>query len=186
MGQTSKPSPPGAVKPVTQKPTAAAGKGVVAWTQWGGPHRNFQTEAAALKDTWPASGPPVVWKRQLGGDGYSAPAVEADVLYTMYGRRNEEVVIAASATTGATLWEQVAPMTFHSDAAEQGDGPYSAPLVVGDRLFTTGVDGRLQCLEKRTGKVLWTQQLWSQHRGSPLMYGYASSPIAFRMVVEMG
>ena len=48
------------------------------WTQWGGPHRNFQTDAPALKETWPASGPPVVWKRQLGGDGYSAPAVEAE------------------------------------------------------------------------------------------------------------
>ena len=26
----------------------------VPWTQWGGPHRNFQTEATGLKDTWPA------------------------------------------------------------------------------------------------------------------------------------
>ena len=41
-----------------------------------------------------------------------------------------------------------------------GNGPYSTPLIVGDRLFTTGVAGRLQCLDKKTGKVLWTQQLW--------------------------
>ena len=175
-----KPAPP---KPAPAKPPAPAVNRAVPWTQWGGPHRNFQTEAPALKDTWPASGPPVVWKRQLGGDGYSAPAVEPDVLYTMYGRRNEEVVIAVSTDTGATLWEHATPMTFHSDAVEQGDGPYAAPLVVGDRLFTAGVDGRLQCLEKRTGKVVWTQQLWSQHKGSPLMYGYASSPIAFRQLV---
>ena len=25
----------------------------VAWTQWGGPTRNFQTEATRLRDSWP-------------------------------------------------------------------------------------------------------------------------------------
>jgi hypothetical protein len=55
--------------------------------------------------------------------------------------------------------------------------------VVGNRLFTTGVAGRLQCLDTAGGKVLWTQELWSDHGGSRLMYGYASSPIAFRDLV---
>ena len=45
-----------------------------AWTQWGGPHRNFQTEATGIKDSWPASGPPVVWQRPMG-EGYSSPSV---------------------------------------------------------------------------------------------------------------
>src|SRR5215208_5251472 len=151
----------------------------VPWTQWAGPHRNFHTESTGLRDTWAPSGPAVVWKRPLG-EGYSSPAVENGVLYTMYGKPKEEVVIAANAETGRTLWEQSAPMTFQSDAPEMGNGPYAAPLVVGDRLFTTGVSGRLQCLDKKTGKLLWTQQLWSDHGGSRLMYGYASSPIAFR------
>src|SRR5687768_6706223 len=88
----------------------------VAWTQWGGPHRNFTTEASGIKDTWPASGPRVVWKRKLG-EGYSSPAVESGVLYSMYGRRGEEVVFAANADTGQTVWEHATPMTFVSDAA---------------------------------------------------------------------
>jgi outer membrane protein assembly factor BamB len=159
----------------------------VPWTQWGGPHRNFQTESAGLRDTWPASGPPVVWKRALG-EGYSSPSVEAAVLYTMYGKPREEVVLAASAETGKTLWEYSNPMTFQSDAPNQGNGPYATPLVVGDRVFTTGVAGRLQCLDKKTGKLLWAQELWKDHRGTRLMYGYASSPIAFRdmIIVPVG
>jgi outer membrane protein assembly factor BamB len=159
----------------------------VAWTQWGGPNRNFQTEATGLKDTWPASGPRVVWKRALG-EGYSAPAVENGVIYTMYGKPHEEVVVAADAETGKTLWERANPMTFASDAPEQGNGPYSAPLVVGDRLFTTGVAGRLQCLDKRSGNVLWSQELVSGHGGSRLAYGYACSPTGFRdfVIVPVG
>lgn len=174
--------------PKTQAPTtartAAASKPVepAAWTQWGGPHRNFQTEATGLKDTWPAGGPPVIWKRSIG-EGYSSPTVENGVFYTMYGRPRQEVVIAGSALDGKTIWEYTTPMTFQSDAAEMGNGPYSTPLIVGDRLFTTGVAGRFQCFDKKTGKMLWTQQLWTDHQGSQLMYGYASSPIAFRDLV---
>jgi outer membrane protein assembly factor BamB len=155
--------------------------------QWGGPHRNFQTEAAGIKDSWPASGPPVVWQRPLG-EGYSSPSVEEGVLYTMYGRPRQEVVLAANADDGKTLWEYTTPMTFQSDAPEMGNGPYATPLVVGDRLVTAGVAGRLQCFEKKTGKLLWTQQLWSDHHGSRMMYGYASSPIAFRdtVIVPVG
>jgi outer membrane protein assembly factor BamB len=165
------------------KPVHKAASPAVPWTQWGGPHRNFQTEATGLKDTWPATGPRVIWKRPLG-EGYSSPAVESGVLYTMYGKPRVEVVVAANAETGTTVWEQSAPMLFQSDAAgEMGNGPYSTPLIVGERLFTTGVAGRLQCLDKKTGKVLWTQQLWDDHRGSRLMYGYASSPIAFHETV---
>jgi outer membrane protein assembly factor BamB len=92
-------------------------------------------------------------------------------------------VIAAETETGKTLWERSNPMTFRSDAPEMGNGPYSTPLIVGDRLFTTGVAGRLQCLEKKTGKVVWTQELWAQHHGSTLMYGYACSPIGYRDLV---
>ena len=162
---------------------SAAKPAAAAWTQWGGPHRNFQTDAVGLKDTWPATGPRVVWKRPLG-EGYSSPVVENGVLYVMYGKPREEVVMAAEAETGKTLWEHVTPMTFVSDASrEMGNGPYSTPLIAGNRIFTTGVAGRLQCLDKKTGKVLWTQELWDRHGGSPLMYGYACSPIAFRELV---
>ena len=188
LGQTTKkPTQKPPQKP-TPKPAPPAASPAVPWTQWGGPHRNFQTEASGLKDTWPASGPRVVWKRPLG-EGYSSTAVENGVLYTMYGRAKVEVVLAADVETGKTLWEQTAPMTFVSDAgAEMGNGPYSTPLIVGDRVFTTGVAGRLQCLDKKTGKSLWTQQLWEQHGGSRLMYGYSSSPIAFRdsVIVPVG
>lgn len=166
---------------------AQSGSRAVPWTQWGGPNRNFQTEASGLKDTWPASGPRVVWKRPLG-EGYSSPSVENGVLYTMYGKPSEEVVVAANAETGKTLWERSNPMTFHSDAPEMGNGPYATPLVAGDRVFTAGVAGRLQSFEKKTGKLLWTQELWKEHGGSQMMYGYASSPIAFRdmIIVPVG
>lgn len=149
------------------------------WTQWGGPNRNFAVPAAGIKDKWPSSGPKVLWKRPLG-EGFSAISVEPPLLFTMYGRPGEEVVLAAESATGKTKWEHATPVTFRSAYAEMGIGPFSAPLVLHDRLLTAGVTGRLQCLDKLTGKPIWTQQLWLDHKGTRLDYGYASSPIAFR------
>lgn len=121
----------------------------------------------------------MLWKRPLG-EGFSAFSVEPPFLYSLYGRSGEEIVIAADAATGTTRWEHTTPVTFRSAYAEMGVGPFAAPLIVKDRLITAGVTGRLQCLHKLTGKLLWTQQLWLDHKATRLDYGYASSPIAFR------
>src|SRR5947207_10752404 len=102
-----------AAAPAFAQKKASAG---VPWTQWGGPNRNFQTDASGLKDQWPATGPKVIWKRPLG-EGYSSPAVENGTLYTLYGKPRQEIVLAADANTGTTLWEHATPMTFQSDAA---------------------------------------------------------------------
>jgi len=129
----------------------------------------------------------VIWQRPLG-EGYSSPSAESGVLYTMYGRPGEEIVAALHAGTGKTIWEHTTKMSFHSDAPEMGNGPYATPLVAGDRVFTAGVAGRLQALDKKTGELLWTQMLWAEHGGTQLMYGYASSPVAFRnqVIVPVG
>ena len=148
----------------------------------GGPHRNFQTEAQGIADRWPASGPRILWKRALG-EGYSSVLVENGVLYTMYGRPGEEIVLSADAATGKTIWERSNRVSFHNDAADRGNGPHATPLIVGGRMFTTGVTGRFECLDKKTGKLLWSHALWEELNGSRLMYGYASSPLAYRDLV---
>ena len=97
--------------------------------------------------------------------------------------------MAASATDGKTLWEY----DDADDVPERraGDGQravlrHRSSSAIAS--FTAGVAGRLQCFEKKTGKLQWTQQLWTDHHGSRMMYGYASSPIAFRdtVIVPVG
>ncbi len=150
------------------------------WRQWGGPHGNFQIpDGPPIQSQWPASGPKVVWKRPLG-DGYSSPSIDNGVLYTLYGSSGAETTIAADAATGKTIWEQTARHNFRSEAPDMGHGPYATPLVAADRIFTAGVTGRIECRARKDGALLWKQELWSDHKGTRLPYGYASSPIAFR------
>ena len=140
------------------------------WPQWGGPHRNFHADAQGLKDAWPATGPSIVWKRTLG-NGRSAPVVERDVLITTYRRPGDEIVIAVSAETGATLWEHALPIRAQKDAGRRIEGANSTPLIADGRVYVVDAGGHLQCLEMETGKPAWTQHLSA---------GRAFGPIALR------
>jgi len=162
------------------------------WRQWGGPDRNFIVDATGLADSWPESGPPILWSRPLG-TGHSSIVVDDGRLFTMYrvgnGRERggpfdaEENVIAMDAKTGVTLWTHSYPSKIED--FNFGAGPHSTPLIVGDRLFTIGTNKQLYAFDTRTGDVLWSHDLIRDF-GSPSLLirptvkaGYGCSPIAF-------
>lgn len=162
-------------------PAAVAGDRDASWTQFGGARQDFRADAGALADAWPADGPKRLWTRELG-DGYSGIVVEDGRLYTMYrdADAGEEVVVCLDEETGATVWEtryDADPDEGH--VAQFGEGPRATPLISGKRIFTVGVSGVLNALNKKNGKILWSQDLWGDLDGSVLGHGYSSSPIDY-------
>jgi outer membrane protein assembly factor BamB len=170
------------------------------WRQWGGPQRNFHSPVTGLADSWPESGPPVLWSRPLGV-GHSTIVVDDGRLFTMYrvggaGRNGpwapEEFVIAMDAASGKTLWEYKypsQPMNF-----SYGAGPHSTPTVVGDRVFATGTNKQIHAFNKRTGEVLWSIDLVKQYGAPPALVrapvkaGYACSLLAYNdtLICQVG
>jgi len=164
-------------------PVVATSLGAANWPQWGGPHRNFILDSKGLATSWPDEGPHRLWSRELG-DGYSGIAVEGGWLFTMVHRGNQEVVLALEAKTGKTLWEFAYEVIFLKDMnIDKGPGPHSTPLVVGMWVFTTGARGQLHCLDKKTGSLVWSHDLYKEFNGTVLVRGYSSSPIAYRDLV---
>jgi len=155
------------------------------WPQFAGPHRNFTSDVTGLANSWPASGPKKLWSRDLG-DGYSGIAVDGAVLYTMYRRGSDEVTLAAATATGKTIWEYAENASFHSGMAmENGPGPHATPLVTADAVYAVGILAHLVCLDKKTGKALWSHDLWREFNGTPMDRGYSGSPIAWKNTVIM-
>ena len=60
-------------------------------------------ETGLLKE-WPEAGPPLAWRIQGLGGGYSAPSVAAGRLFGMSSRGEDEVVWARSETDGKEVW----------------------------------------------------------------------------------
>jgi outer membrane protein assembly factor BamB len=162
--------------------TASASAQTANWPQWGGPQRNFMVEAKGLAETWPASGPKRLWSRELG-EGHSSVVVDDGRLYTMYSRGDQEFVVALEAATGKTVWEKSYAAPTTGLRLENGKGPHSTPLVVGNLLFTVGVIGKLQAFEKQTGKVDWSHDLWQEYGGTRMGRGYSCSPLAYKNTV---
>ena len=155
------------------------------WAQWGGPHRDFKSEVKGLAASWPPSGPRRLWQRELG-EGYSAIAAERGVLFTMYRKGDNEIAIALDAASGKTIWEYsyAAPFSPQYDMSN-GPGPHATPLVTGNFVFTSGATGKLHCLDKKTGKVLWSHDLIDEFHGTLRVNGYSCSPIAYKDKIVM-
>ncbi|MFH1747630.1 MAG: PQQ-binding-like beta-propeller repeat protein [Planctomycetota bacterium] len=155
------------------------------WSQWGGPKRDFTCTSSDLAASWPADGPHQVWSVPLG-TGHSSIIVDGDTIYTMCRRGDQDAVVALDAQTGATHWETKydAPPTPGMQL-DFGAGPHSTPLIVGDKLFTVGAMVHLHCLDKQTGKILWSHPLMDELGASNLRRGYGASPIAYQDLVIM-
>jgi len=161
------------------------GAGSLEWPQFGGPHRDFTSDAKGLANTWPSSGPKKLWSRDLG-EGYSEVAVDGAVLYTMYRRGSQEITLAAATATGKTIWEHAEDAGFRSGMAmENGPGPHATPLVTADAVYVVGILANLRRLDKTTGKVLWSHDLYGEFNGTPMDRGYSGSPIAWKNTVIM-
>lgn len=158
------------------------------WTQWGGPGRNFASDAKGLASQWPESGPKKIWSRELG-EGYTSILADGGKLYTMYRKGDDEIVVSLDAATGKTLWEHKynAPVPKGMDP-QFGRGPNSTPVLHAGRLYTLGVSGVLHCLDLANGSLVWMHDLSKEFSTATPNFGYSSSPLVYNdtLIVAAG
>jgi outer membrane protein assembly factor BamB len=141
-------------------------------------------ETGLLKQ-WPSQGPPLEWKTNGAGQGYSSMAVSEGRLFTMGARGEREFIIAFDVKSGKPLWVTAHGGRFKND---RGDGPRGTPTIEGDRLYALGGNGDLSCLEARTGKSIWTVNVLEKFGGSNAHWGLSESPLIVgeRILVNAG
>jgi len=154
------------------------------WPEFGGPNRSFVVPDAGLADTWPAAGPRVVWKRDLG-DGYAGVSEHGGKLFTMFRRDprqpHHEIITALDAASGKMVWQY----EFDSGSAgdkdlQYGPGPHVEPLVTGGRVFAIGITGKMFCLDEKTGHVVWSHDLVTDFGAEKMGRGYGNNPLPYR------
>src|SRR5215472_17401110 len=144
------------------------------WPQWRGPERDGLSRETGLLDTWPAGGPPQIWKTQGLGQGYAAFAIARGRLFTEGQRGDHQFVLALDAATGKRLWETPTGFAFSQD---RGDGPRGTPTVDGERLFAMAGEGTLVSLDPQTGRVFWRMNVIEKFGGRAPHWGVSESPL---------
>jgi len=149
------------------------------WPQWGGPNRDHKSLTTGLKQSWPESGPPLVWKFSEAGFAYSACAVVDGKLYTLGSSDEKNFVLCLNASDGSQLWRTEIGPSAPKDSYRQdwGGGPRSTPTVVGERVLVLDDAGQLACLERDAGVVQWKVHLVDDFGGQLPKWGYSESPL---------
>ena len=147
------------------------------WPQWQGPTRDSISPEKGLLTKWPAAGPPLVWKADKLGLGYSTPVIAGGKIYRGQSRGGQEGIWALEEESGKELW--FTPFGPAPTGKEIGfnDGPRSSVAVDGDSLYGLTCNGDLACLDS-SGKVMW-QTNFKQNLGGKMMsqWGPSESPL---------
>ena len=143
------------------------------WPQFCGPTRNLISPETGLLKQWPSGGPPRVWKADGCGQGYSSISVSDGLIFTQGHFGEDEKVIALAEAGGTQVWAVVVGPALKVDSP----GSRSTPTVDGDLLYVETVGGIAACLEKRTGREIWSKDMLVDFQGKRSGWGYSESPL---------
>jgi outer membrane protein assembly factor BamB len=145
------------------------------WPQFLGPARDGHYSGPELTAAWPKSGPPLVWKIDVG-HGFSGPVVARGRVILFHRVGNRAIVESLDAGTGRRIWAAEYPTVYRDDFGFD-EGPRGIPAIAGERIYSFGAEGVLQSLDFATGKRIWsvdTQQKFGAGKG---FFGAVCSPL---------
>ncbi|MBL68293.1 MAG: alcohol dehydrogenase [Verrucomicrobiales bacterium] len=145
------------------------------WPQFLGPRRDGSYAGTGLAARWPADGPKILWRKNVG-TGWSGATVAEGKAILFHRSGNDEIVECVSAASGKVLWKH----SYGSDYRDQfgkDNGPRSTPAIADGRVYTMGAGGVVTALDFKTGKALWRVDTARQFRASIGFFGLACSPL---------
>jgi outer membrane protein assembly factor BamB len=148
------------------------------WPQWRGPQRDGISQERGLLKEWPEAGPPLAWKVDKLGDGYSTPAIIGDRIYLISNEGLEnEFVQALSTKDGSRVWQKRIGNVGEPKQQPSYPGARSTPTIDGDVLYALGSDGDLACMDRHTGEIRWQKNVRTEFSGKPGEWAYSESPL---------
>ena len=150
------------------------------YPQFLGPHRNGVVTSIKLNLDWETHPPKLVWRRPVGA-GWSGFAVVGNTAITQEQEGDWEKVVSYDLHTGEVRWSHQDQARYYT--APAGLGPRATPTISGNRVYTVGSTGILNCLDFETGDRLWTANTFEENSAEPPPWGVSSSPLVLDELV---
>ena len=163
--------------PSLQQPATAAD-----WPTFRGADRTAVAPDTDLLETWPATGPKLIWEAAGAGRGYASPAIAGDRIYTLgdglsTAADKDEYLSCFDRETGKQLWKTKTGQPWN-EGAESWQGSRSTPTVDGDMVYVITPHGQLVACATADGKERFRVDLKAQFGGKKDdSWGYSESPL---------
>jgi outer membrane protein assembly factor BamB len=156
------------------------------WPQFLGPTRNGVYAGPPLADAWGATGPAVVWRKQVG-QGFAGPAVVGNRVILFHRVGKEEVLETLDAGSGKSIWRYAYPTTYRDDFGFD-EGPRAVPVVSNGVIYTFGAEGQLHAVDFEKGTRLWSEDTMKRFAVPKGFFGAGGSPLVEngRVIANIG
>lgn len=140
--------------------------------EWHGPERTGIYNETGLLKSWPEAGPVELWSIDNIGNGHGSPTFDENNFY-ITGEFDSTNVLFCFDLRGNKKWQ----VSLGKEWVRSYPGSRSAPTVAGDLVYTgTGV-GNLFCVNKNTGKLVWSKDLAKDFGGVLPLHGHSEAPV---------
>lgn len=145
------------------------------WPQWRGPNRDGKSAETNVDLDWTDAPPTLLWKVEGLGKGYSSVAISEGTLYTTGNVAGGQAIIARSANDGSEVWST----TVTGKSPKHGyPGARCTPSVTAKHVYAVTSDGQVVCLNRSSGKLVWSKDFRKQWQGKMMSgWGFSESPL---------
>ena len=138
-----------------------------------------EVEGVELATDWKKNPPKEVWRHEIGA-GWSGFAIVGKYAITQEQRGDQEIVACYRVDNGELVWThndeaRFDPADFQGGLG--GIGPRATPTIRDGKVFTQGATGLVNCLDARTGKLLWTHDTAEETGADVITWGKSGSPL---------
>ena len=156
-------------------PTRPASQSAGDWPNLFGPAHDSTSPEQGIDFDWDDRGPSELWRRTIG-DGYSSPVLADNKLIVFHRQGDEEIVECLDSQTGETRWSY-RQLTAYQCPMQYSSGPYSTPVIEGDRVYALGAEGKLVCLDINAGTRCWSRDLLADYQPPQRLFPVSASPL---------
>lgn len=157
------------------------------WPHWRGPHNNGRSSETNLPDTWSTKGENLLWRNEDFGSR-SSPVVMNDRVYLVCRafpetQKEGEKTVCVDAKTGELIWESIHNVYLSDAPAERVGWSSVGADPATDTVFVLGLGCVFQCLDGKTGKVLWEHSMSEEYGMLSTYGGRTNFPVVFEDLV---
>ncbi|MEN8229065.1 MAG: PQQ-binding-like beta-propeller repeat protein [Bacteroidota bacterium] len=152
-------------------------------SQWRGPERDGKYPQTGLLNQWPDHGPALLWSYEGLGAGHGSVSIAFGQIFVL-GMPDTMGVIYSFDMEGQLLWKKEYGAEWHANYT----GPRSTPTIVDGLLYFVSGQGVAICMDRETGDILWSIDMFERFGAQETLWGMAESPLldGDRIIVTPG